>query len=238
MIDKPKTNQVCKLCKKEMQLQSSHIISKFLYKELNLGNRQFYFYDNRINLLQRGTRQFRKHLLCKDCELLFSKNETFISKIIRDLNELDKNAKKSLFDTNDDTLQAIKFFCFGTLLREIYALENVNWPILIKRLEEYFLNDLSINVKMVIYIHTGEKDFTLNTTPIPLCYDDQQFIIYHFFNNIFVYMDLNDTHKKDETYTIPVDFTNPDILDKALIQGIDYVRKTLRNSNKSNNLNW
>lgn len=85
---------ICKLCKKEKELQASHVIPKLLYrfmrrkqdgiKDLNglliINNR-----DRNIEVTQR---QWVSSLFCKDCEKILSKNETAFARIFHDLNEM------------------------------------------------------------------------------------------------------------------------------------------------------
>ena len=70
----------CKLCHKEKELQESHIIPKFVYNWMKqTGTGRFRQGLNINKPLQDG---IKVHLLCRDCELEFSKREDWFKKNI------------------------------------------------------------------------------------------------------------------------------------------------------------
>nr|MCG3462962.1 hypothetical protein [Xenorhabdus bovienii] len=70
------TSSKCALCCKEAKLQDSHFFPKFIYKKMNEykdKSNQLRFIDNKKNNYNQGN-QIKKHLLCKNCEGMLSRN--------------------------------------------------------------------------------------------------------------------------------------------------------------------
>ena len=70
----------CKLCYEDKELQNSHIIPKFVYNWMKqTGTGRFRQGLNINKPIQDGIKEF---LLCRDCELKFSKREDWFKKIV------------------------------------------------------------------------------------------------------------------------------------------------------------
>lgn len=95
--------EICKLCKKENELQNSHVIPKLIYrymrrhqdKTTNLNG--LLTLDNRKEEVDITQRQWKMKLFCKECELLLSKNETKFARILHDINDASKDKILHMF---------------------------------------------------------------------------------------------------------------------------------------------
>lgn len=74
---------ICRLCQKPKTLCKSHIIPEFLYKSLYESKRQHHFIQvsgsYNIRKWQKG---FKERLLCKECEAMLCKWESYAAKVI------------------------------------------------------------------------------------------------------------------------------------------------------------
>ena len=91
----------CALCKKEAELQSSHIVSKFIYRfmrkyqdKINDVN-GIITIDAKSKTIDVTQRQWQKKLLCSDCEGRLSKNENQMASLMREINLMDAQSLKS-----------------------------------------------------------------------------------------------------------------------------------------------
>ncbi|PHM43600.1 hypothetical protein [Xenorhabdus szentirmaii] len=76
MTNSNNTSSKCALCRKKAKLQDSHFIPKFIYKKMNEykdKNHKIRAIDNKMIDYNLG-KQIKKHLLCKDCEGMLSRN--------------------------------------------------------------------------------------------------------------------------------------------------------------------
>lgn len=97
----------CKLCKKNRELQDSHVIPKLIYRYM----RKYQDSTNKLNgllTLDSQTRkvdvtqrQWKEKLFCKSCEELLSKNETKFARILHDVNSMTKESLSKEFYTTD-----------------------------------------------------------------------------------------------------------------------------------------
>lgn len=91
----------CALCKKKAELQSSHIISKFIYRfmrkyqdKINDVN-GIITIDAKSKTIDVTQRQWQKKLLCSVCEGHLSKNENQMASLMREINLMDDKSLKS-----------------------------------------------------------------------------------------------------------------------------------------------
>jgi hypothetical protein len=69
---------VCKLCQQSKELQQSHIISKFLFREAGLLKQSFPVYClSKPSKTERRQDGFKEYLLCRDCEQQLSLSERY-----------------------------------------------------------------------------------------------------------------------------------------------------------------
>ncbi len=72
----------CALCKQPKPLRRSHIVPEFMYQEMYDPQHRFLAISStpseRVRFHQKG---LREHLLCADCEGLFSRFETYAAKV-------------------------------------------------------------------------------------------------------------------------------------------------------------
>lgn len=81
----------CKLCEKEKELiKRSHIIPKFLFKSIKGNGNQKFYELNPISNVKIITKKlsdnyYESGILCYECENLFSKFETYFSRLMNDI---------------------------------------------------------------------------------------------------------------------------------------------------------
>ncbi|MDA2650217.1 hypothetical protein PDQ77_26015 [Bacillus cereus] len=111
---------ICALCKEESELEGSHIIPKFVFKYLKTDS-----FTGRIRTPGKPNRALqdgpKMHLLCGQCEDLFSTNETLFSRKIFHLYKEDKLVFPVIYDSNWLN----------------YFITSVHWRVLHKDLEEF-----------------------------------------------------------------------------------------------------
>ncbi|MDP4487293.1 hypothetical protein QDG88_04915 [Pseudoalteromonas piscicida] len=91
----------CALCKKEAELQSSHIVSKFLYRFMRKYQdkindvKGIITIDAKSKTIDVTQRQWHKKLLCSNCEGRLSKNENKMASLMREIYSMDDEGLKS-----------------------------------------------------------------------------------------------------------------------------------------------
>lgn len=106
-------SEACKLCKKENELQDSHVIPKLIYrymrrhqdKTMNLNG--LLTLDSRKRKIDITQYQWKMKLFCKECELVLSKNETKFARILHDINEISKDKIPDMF-YSPESLEELK----------------------------------------------------------------------------------------------------------------------------------
>ncbi|OTG80454.1 hypothetical protein B9T33_08465 [Acinetobacter sp. ANC 5054] len=223
---------VCKLCKEENELQRSHILSKMVYRKINKNNEGFYAFDGTKNLTQLTRLQHTAYMLCRGCETLFSQNETRVSKLFNEINNMNLEARKWLANIfppnlelalrriaerrnldsnalrgydffNRDNLNDLKFYCLGIILREAYNQENPNISKNIKKkIEKYFNSNKALNVQMTVYVNTNQNDFMMASTSHTISVG-KFFHSHCIFPNVFVYLHIREDNSiEQDCYTI------------------------------------
>ena len=99
--------QKCKLCKERKELQDSHVIPKLLYRYM----RRYQDATNSLNglmtldskkqIVDITQRQWKDKLFCRECEERLSKNETKFTKILHDINAMERMVLKTVCYTTD-----------------------------------------------------------------------------------------------------------------------------------------
>ncbi|MDR6630892.1 hypothetical protein J2X86_002955 [Acinetobacter lwoffii] len=223
---------ICKLCKKSKELQNSHIISKFVYKDFNQNNEGFFSYDSEKNIFQVTQRQFKKHLLCKECELIFSKNETKLSKILKNINdtdisdrgffanhfpmniqieemrnkynefEIDEKSQKALHFFDINKLNELKYFCLGTFLRDYYSKEAFELPVDIIEKIEKFFLN-NQSLNTQMRVYIHTGRVDFSVSSTSHVTHIDKYYHFHFmFYNIFVYMLLTTDESIDNNFIV------------------------------------
>ncbi|MBL7950878.1 MAG: hypothetical protein JNM62_04105 [Flavobacteriales bacterium] len=83
---KQKVIGVCRLClKQNVELQDSHIISEFLYKDIYDAKGRFYvFSEHEAHAGRPEQKGLREHLLCWACEQKFGRWEKYVKELLFD----------------------------------------------------------------------------------------------------------------------------------------------------------
>lgn len=149
-------NDICALCKEESELHLSHIIPRFISKWLKKTSATNYI---RAYSGKRKQDSFKRFLLCRECEQLFSNYESYF-------------ASKFFYPLIKDS-RIIKFITYDERLLKFII--SVNWRILHDFLEE---KDKNKNTEFTKLLDNWNK-YLNNYTDKLL---NSNYLIFHDFN--------------------------------------------------------
>lgn len=94
------TENICALCLHEKTLQNSHLIPKFVFRNLQKdGGGTIHIENNSATLVDK---QIKQKFLCEDCENLFSKYESYVKKIVMENDEGNLRLLDSTYYIDED----------------------------------------------------------------------------------------------------------------------------------------
>lgn len=184
---------ICKLCEREKELKSSHVIPRFLYRYmLNVTDGYLTQYHSYLNLWQKSNRQLKKELFCFECEQLLSKNELAFSEIFKQINESSESEKAvfsyAVLDDSEinkleqkgydqksidaflksnpiyDKIHILEYFAISYIYRELLN-NSYTIPESEKRLlQNYLLNGSTCSFMLHVRLHNSQPSFNLIST--------------------------------------------------------------------------
>jgi hypothetical protein len=106
----------CKLCQREAELQNSHVLSEFLYRELYDDKHRLaaLSQDRKPKSLQTGVKE---PMLCRACEQGFSKWETYAARKLADLPSTSDRAYGSIISYHGVDYARFKLFKLSLIWR-------------------------------------------------------------------------------------------------------------------------
>lgn len=140
-------SNICALCKKEEELQLSHIIPEFMYGELYDAIHRYNFLsvasDIRDRIEQSG---IREKLLCKSCEVKFSRYEGYAKSLFKsDVPGVNAKREKDVLTVSGLDYRKFKLFLISLLWRSgvssIRFFEEVQLGLHEERMRLMLLND-------------------------------------------------------------------------------------------------
>lgn len=220
-------NKKCALCENNYQLQNSHLIPKFIYKNIrenhrNVDNPYPIVSEKNINLIQKSQRQKTEKLFCKKCENLFSTYEKEMSILINKIQKLPlcvienspnhkklsvKDDKNIMSILTDNAIENIKLFSLSYIFRWIAIEENINSEKIdtLISIRKEFLEKEDTYYSMKLTVNKGENFYIASS---PNYYETNTFSIYIFTIPEFIieiHINKNKELKKTQFFDVKID---------------------------------